>query len=87
MEVLTEHTDPLTEENTTALLLSSYCVQSEFAAYFYFEFIYYTFFFFKQVTTVERSGTPRISYSTAQPLFGSSGGGTAEQNKGRAIRR
>lgn len=41
MEVLTEHTDPLTEENTAALLLSSYCVQSVLCVYFYFALIYY----------------------------------------------
>jgi len=74
MEVLTEHTDPLTEENTAALLLSSYCVQTVFCAYFCFAFIYYIschflfwfvsfflffFLFFSQhVTAVERLGTP-----------------------------
>lgn len=49
MEVLTEHTDPLTEENTAALLLSTYCVRSLFLVYFYFAFVYYIlgkFFFF-----------------------------------------
>lgn len=40
MEVLTEHTDPPTEENAAALLLSSYCVQSVCRVYFYVAFIY-----------------------------------------------
>lgn len=45
MEVLTEHTDPLTEENMAALLLSSYCVHNVFCVYFYFVSIYYMYFF------------------------------------------
>lgn len=98
----------LTEENTAALLLSSYCVQSFFCVYFYFAFIYciscnffsisfyFFFFFFSHFFLITlfsaqhcswEVGHPRGGYSTAQPLFGSRDGGTAEQDKGRVIRR